>query len=229
MRFGLCSLLVILPIFLLSQGIYGSFLFTFSIPLLWQAGFRKEPVVSLGITQKSLGISLVLGMISGCLLGFLGGQGLKILGLTGISLDPMAQLQWTMGGIDIRFPLGNELGYRLLNRSDTLKGILVYLLFNIFLIGLGEEIFWRGFIQSKLRKYFSKNAAIGLSAFFFALIHFYLFFVIPVKLGVAFLVLIGLGGIIWGYLYEYSKNIWGVAISHGITAFLIWKFYFFAS
>jgi hypothetical protein len=40
--------------------------------------------------------------------------------------------------------------------------------------------------------------------------------------------LIAIGGIVWGYLFDVLKNIWVVAISHGITSAIIWKYFFFA-
>ncbi len=40
--------------------------------------------------------------------------------------------------------------------------------------------------------------------------------------------MISAGGIFWGWLIHRTRNVWGIALSHGITSATIWKFYFFA-
>ena len=219
---------IVLPIIFLLKGIYGSFIFTFSIPLLWQIGFLGKPIGSLGLRVNSVKSSIIPGVATGCLLGFLGGNLLKFLGITGHVFSNLHKLQFSVGSFNIVFPLQKELGYRLLTVSDTLVGTYVYLIFCVFVIGLGEELFWRGFIQKKLSNYLSMDVAIWFTAFLFALIHFYIFIILPFKLGISFLALIVVSGAAWGYLFKYFSNLWPAVISHGITAFIIWKYYFFS-
>jgi hypothetical protein len=33
-------------------------------------------------------------------------------------------------------------------------------------------------------------------------------------------------GVFWGYLFEYFDNLSSPALSHGILAFVIWRYYF---
>lgn len=216
-----------LPVILLFKGIYGSFLFTFSIPLIWQIGFRAKSFHSLGLSMKLILRSVMAGMLTGCFLGFLGGTLLKSFGLTGYSFADLNQLQFSWGGVKISFSLQKELGYYLLTHSNTFFGLGVYCMFLIFVIGLGEEMFWRGFIQEKISVFFPMHVAVWLTALLFTLTHFYIFTILSVRLGMYFLALIAIGGVVWGYLFKYYKNLWGVAVSHGITAFIIWKYYFF--
>jgi membrane protease YdiL (CAAX protease family) len=176
---------------------------------------------------NSIKSSIIIGLLSGCILGFLGGNLLKFLGITGYVYSNLHRLQFSIGALNIDFPLQKELGYRLLKVSTTPVGVYVYLLFSIFVIGLGEEIFWRGFIQKKISDYSSMDAAIWLTAVLFAAIHFYIFAVIPINAGICFLVLIAISGVCWGYLFKYFNNVWSAAISHGSAAFIIWKYYFF--
>ena len=218
----------ILPIIFLRKGIYGSFLFTFSIPLLWQIGFRGNSIASLGLKGNRIPASILAGLISGCIVGFLGGNILRLIGITGYSFKELHKLQWIFAGFKVTFPLAHELGYQLLNRSHTWIGLGVYLVFCILIIGLGEELFWRGFIQKKIARYLSTEVSIWLTAIAFALIHFYVFQIIPYKIGILFLVLVALAGALWGYLFEHFHNLWPAAISHGLVAFIIWKYYFFA-
>ena len=220
---------IIIPILLLSRGIYGSFIFTFSIPILWQIGLFGKSVESLGIRVGSIKSTLFAGVASGCLLGYLGGTLLKSLGITGYIYNNTDNLQFSIGVFNIFFPLQKEIGYRLLSISNSPVGVCAYLIFCIFVIGLGEEIFWRGFIQKKISGYLPANMSIWVTAFLFSMIHFYIFTILPIKTGISFLVLIAFAGGMWGYLFKYFGNIWSAAISHGITTFVIWKYYFFAS
>lgn len=225
----LCVLFVavLLPAILLIKGIYGSFLFTFSIPIIWQVSLLGRPIGSLGFKFNSIRPSIVVGVITGLSLGFIGGILLKALGATGYMFTSMHKLQFNVGQFSVAFSLQKELGYRLLTASNSTIGLCLYLMFSILIIGLGEELFWRGFIQSKLSDRLNANASIWLTAILFALIHCYIFTILPVKIGVGFLALIFMAGLVWGYLFKYFDNLWSAAISHGIVAFMIWKYYFF--
>lgn len=228
LRLCVLFIAIISPAILLIKGIYGSFVFTFSIPLIWQVSFLGELLASLGLKKTSIKFS-VIGLISGCILGLIGGNLIKILGVAGNVFGRTDKLQLSVGALNISFPLQNELGYRLLTASNSLAGLILYLIFCFFLVGLGEEIFWRGFIQNKISKYFSANLSILITAILFALIHFYIFAILPVKPGVFFLFLIAVSGAVWGYLFKYSNSIWPSVISHGVASFIIWKYYFFST
>jgi len=227
LRICLVLALIVIPFILINKGIFGSFLFTFSIPLIWQVGFLGKPIDSLGLRQDSRRSSLLAGLISGIVLGLLGGNILKLLGITGHIFTSGHTLRFSVGFFPVEFSLQNELGYRLLNMSNTPAWIFIYILFLVFVIGLGEELFWRGFVLQKITNCVSMHAAIWICAVLFAAIHFYLFIVLPVVTGLIFLALIALAGACWGYLFKFYRTIWLVAVSHGIAAFIIWKYYFF--
>lgn len=211
------------PILFLFKGIYGSFLFTFSIPLVWQFGLLGRSISSLGVRPDKIKVSIITGVITGCLLGFAGGIILKALGITGYIYSSLHKLQFS----NISFPLQKEVGYRLLAISGNPAGLCLYLIFSLCIIGFGEELFWRGFIQQKISGYVSKDISVWITAVLFSSIHFYMFAILPFKSGMIFLLLIGFAGIVWGYLLKYFGNIWSSAISHGVAAFIIWKYYFF--
>ena len=228
LRLSISLVAIVLPALLFLRGIYGSFLFTFPIPLLWQIGFLGRPFGSLGLRATALKSSVIAGIVSGRFLGFLGGNVLKFLGITGRLLSNAHIVRFDVGPLHAAFSLPNELGYRLLAISNTPVGLCLYLMFSIFIIGLGEELFWRGFLQQKAANYIALDAAIWLTAVLFALSHFYIFVILPLMPGVAFLISIALSGAAWGYLCKYFRNLWAAALSHGITAFIIWKYYFFS-
>jgi len=182
----------------------------------------------LGLQKRLLAQSIPTGIISGVLLGLLGGNILRLFALTGYSFVQTNTLRLSIGKFEIIFPLIKELGYHLLTRSNDLKGLLLYLIFSIFVIGLGEEIFWRGFVQRKISDRVTKSLSILITSALFALTHFYVLAILPINKGIILFVLIGAVGTIWGYLFEKTGNIWSVALSHGIVAFVIWRYFFFA-
>ncbi|MCM8801039.1 MAG: CPBP family intramembrane metalloprotease [Candidatus Omnitrophica bacterium] len=205
---------IFLPIFFLILGIYGSFLFTFSIPILWQIGIKKKSLSSLGINKKISLFSFSFGLMSGILFGLLGIAILRTLGIRGYLL--------TGREIILGFSLKKELGYSLLSRNR-----FIFFLYCSFLVGLGEELFWRGFIQQRIKNYFNKDFSIWLTSIIFSLVHFYLFFVIgSFFITSLMLIAIFLLGLFWGYVFERYKNIFLNAFSHGISAFIFWSYFF---
>jgi len=166
-------------------------------------------------------------VLTGFILAFAGGTLLKLFGITGYLFTETHKLQLSFGIFNVAFPLQKEAGYRLLTMSNVILGTSFFALFCVFAIGVGEEFFWRGFILKKMTGYFPVHVAVWATALLFSAVHFYIFTIIPVKAGISFLVLILFAGAIWGYLVRYFGNIWSCAVSHGIVAFIIWKYYFF--
>jgi len=210
---------IVVPFVLLYKGIYGSLLFSFSVPLLWQVGIRGKTISTLGLQRKYLWRSVITGMIAGIVLALICGKLLQVLGMTGFVLTDSQKY--------LGFTLNKELSYRLLTGSDSLQGTLLYLLFSVFVIGLGEELFWRGLIQQKIAHWFPRHTAIWSTAVIFGLTHCYVFIILPLQQGVITIAAVTVLGALWGYLFVRFNNIWGPAVCHGIIAFTIWKYYFF--
>jgi len=212
-HFLLLFLSVAVPLLLLSFGIYCSFLFTFPIPIFWQIGIRKESFSSLGIKRRFLLLSVIVGIVSGIVLGLVSVFILKFLEIKGY---PLSDKESIFG-----FSLKGELGYHLL-RSNK----FFFLLYCIFSVGFGEELFWRGFIQQKLKIYFREKISIIFTATLFSLIHFYFLLIAPFYIAIFLLVSVVFLGAFWGYSFERFNNLFLPAISHGILAFIVWRYYF---
>ncbi|MBD3246731.1 MAG: CPBP family intramembrane metalloprotease [Candidatus Omnitrophica bacterium] len=228
MRIVALILAVTIPIFCFSFGVIGSFLFTFTVPLFWEIGIRERTPASLGLTRIRLPRAIFSGLITGIVFGLLGGGILVLLGLTGHSIENATPYSCSFGSFTYVLPLEKELCYRILTMEDSLLSTLTYLTFSIFLIGLGEEIFWRGFLQKKIIRRIGRHRGVLATSLVFAAVHVYLFAIAPLWQAMVFIGIIGLAGALWGYLYLFQKTIWGVALSHGIAAFLVWKFFFFS-
>jgi membrane protease YdiL (CAAX protease family) len=84
-----------------------------------------------------------------------------------------------------------------------------------------EEYYWRWFAFGWLRRYASLSVAIGLSALGFTAHHVVLltvFFpdnfwtlVLPLSLGIM------LGGAAWAWIYELSRSLYAIWLSHGLV------------
>jgi membrane protease YdiL (CAAX protease family) len=100
---------------------------------------------------------------------------------------------------------------------EMLLGVksLVALAFNIFLVaivpGVGEELIFRGIVLKLLRQLTGRmHVAVWISAIIFSAIHFqFLGFLPRVVLG-----------LVMGYLFVYSRNIWLPIIAHFFNNFM---------
>lgn len=84
----------------------------------------------------------------------------------------------------------------------------------LFVIGPGEEIYWRGFIQNNLTKRFGENKGYIFATLLYAGVHIITF---NFMLVVAALIC----GIYWGWIYKKEKNLVPIIISHAIWDFTV--------
>ncbi|OLS41911.1 CPBP family intramembrane glutamic endopeptidase [Bacillus sp. MRMR6] len=77
----------------------------------------------------------------------------------------------------------------------------------ILIAAPGEELFWRGFVQKRLLRYFGVFGSILGGALLYSLVHIYS--------GAFFLVLAAfVSGLIWGTLYIWKKSMPLIIVSH---------------
>ena len=102
---------------------------------------------------------------------------------------------------------------RIYGTKEQANSILIGLLL-LFLIGPGEEIFWRGFVQNRLAKRIKPLKGYLLTTLLYTVVHIWSFN----------LLLIGASlicGLFWGYLFYRYKSIWPGLISHGLWGVII--------
>ena len=102
--------------------------------------------------------------------------------------------------------------------SNRSKGSLIWIgLLLLFVIGPGEEIYWRGFIQNTLSKKMGETKGYIISILLYAGVH--------IITGNVMLVIAALVcGIFWGWIYKKEKSLLPVIISHAVwdlTIFVI--------
>lgn len=91
----------------------------------------------------------------------------------------------------------------------------------ILLVGPGEELLYRGVIQSRLRETFPTAIAVITAGLVFAVIHYPAFTGAGLGPTLSSLSLILVSGIYFGALYEYSDNLVVPALVHGLGNALI--------
>ena len=98
------------------------------------------------------------------------------------------------------------------NRSQG--NIILIGLALLFIIGPGEEIYWRGFIQNTLSKRMGEKKGYIISVLLYVGVH--------IITGNVMLVIAALVcGIFWGWLYQKEKSLLPVIISHAIWDLII--------
>jgi CAAX protease family protein len=88
----------------------------------------------------------------------------------------------------------------------------------VFVIGPGEEVFWRGFIQRRWQQKLGRLSGWALASLFYAAVHF--------GSGNPMLILSALAcGLYWGALYSLFESVTLVAVSHAVWDMLIFIFF----
>lgn len=84
----------------------------------------------------------------------------------------------------------------------------------MFIIVPGEEIFWRGYIQQKLKKYFPGSGAVLASSALFAL-------AIGISGFIPGIFAAAIAGIVLGFLYEWKKSMPLLIVTHLVMIVLL--------
>ncbi len=222
----LLFILILLGLFAWT-GYYGGYVYTFTVPLFWVLFIRKKPAEILGLSKNNIVPSVFTGGITGILLSVLGGLILKWSGHEKVHLPTIPETSPLPALTASMFTKSAD-GYLLL-RSSSFWGCVLYFFYILLAVGLGEELFWRGFVQNYLM---SRKGppwfAVSATSVLFVLVHIFLISLMPVRTFSLFLALIGCASMLWGLMFYRFKNLWGCAISHGITAFVVWRCFFYS-
>lgn len=84
----------------------------------------------------------------------------------------------------------------------------------IFIIAVGEEMFWRGYVQQQLKRYTQTKYAVFITAILFSLS-------IAISGFTAGIIAAFVAGLIWGTLYEWKKSLPLVIVTHVVFILLL--------
>jgi uncharacterized protein len=114
----------------------------------------------------------------------------------------------------LNLPFANQIS-RLYSRFSP--NLFWHYLVLVLILAPGEEIFWRGFIQKRLSKYFDLKMSIGLAVILYASVHLYS--------GEFILVLAAIiAGLAWSILYAWKRSLPLVIVSHIVFDLLLFVF-----
>jgi membrane protease YdiL (CAAX protease family) len=114
----------------------------------------------------------------------------------------------------INLPFANQIS-RLYSRFSP--DLFWHYLVLVLILAPGEEIFWRGFIQKRLSKYFSIKMSIALSVILYASVHLYSGeFILALAAIIA--------GLAWSILYAWKRSLPLVIVSHIVFDLLLFVF-----
>lgn len=93
--------------------------------------------------------------------------------------------------------------------NNKAQGNIYLIGFALFLIGPGEELYWRGFIQNTLSKKLGPNKGYIISVLLYGGVHI-------ITGNIMLVIAAFVCGIYWGWLYKKEKSLLPVIISHAI-------------
>lgn len=164
------------------------FLFPLAMTILFAIAYSR-----LGMDHQRFGfVAALYGVLSGILLYLVFAIGKSLI-------------------IWLKLPLLQELAF--LYQTVSPSAWWHYVLLTVIIIP-GEEFFWRGYIQKRLRSRFTPIQSILLSALLYSAIHL---IGGNILLGIAALA----GGISWGFLMHHTNSMRTVILSHLIFDFFL--------
>ncbi|MDN4492328.1 CPBP family intramembrane glutamic endopeptidase [Ureibacillus aquaedulcis] len=155
--------------------------------------------------------------------------GIAIAVIYGRLKDELSTWQYLLFGIGYGTILYGivRLGHFLISNinAGTEKTILTFLenygpdniwhyLLLIFIIVIGEELFWRGFVQQHLKNWVSPGLAVIITSILFALS-------VAISGFWPGAIAAFLAGLAWGFLYEWKKSLPLIIVSHEIFILLL--------
>lgn len=84
----------------------------------------------------------------------------------------------------------------------------------IFIVVVGEEMFWRGYVQQQLKRWTSPILAVFVTAILFSLS-------LAISGFVAGALAAMVAGVIWGLLYEWKKSLPLIIVAHVVFVLLL--------
>ncbi len=84
----------------------------------------------------------------------------------------------------------------------------------IFIIVVGEEMFWRGFVQQQLKRFVKSSYAVIITAALFSIS-------VAISGFIPGVIAAFVAGLLWGALYEWKKSLPLIIVSHVVFVLLL--------
>ncbi|MFW9961196.1 MAG: CPBP family intramembrane glutamic endopeptidase [Candidatus Thorarchaeota archaeon] len=141
---------------------------------------------------------------------FLSGGNLKRSVILGLVLSPVALIPFfALGGLGLSASIGLIIGW--------IPWMLVFAFSNAFM----EELMIRGLFLKKYNSLFGQTQSLVLTSVIFAIFHQAILSYTDIIMFSAFLGITFVLGLVWGYIMQNSRNIWGAVIAHAVADILL--------
>lgn len=182
-------------------------------PIVAAYVFSKQPINYLNADKKS---KFIVYLLAGVIIIF----AIPFINYTG-ALNAKLTLPESFSGLETKIKAMEESAAKITEaflNVHSIGGLLVNLIIIALLPAIGEEFMFRGVLLKLFREWTkNKHAAILISAFLFSAVHFQFYGFLP-----RFLL-----GVLFGYLFVWSKNIWVPVTVHFINNGLAVVLYYF--
>jgi len=182
-------------------------------PIVAAYVFSKQPINYLNADKKS---KFTVYLLAGVIIIF----AIPFINYTG-ALNAKLSLPESFSGLEIKIKAMEESAAKMTEvflNVHSVGGLLVNLIIIALLPAIGEEFMFRGVLLKLFREWTkNKHAAVLISAFLFSAVHFQFYGFLP-----RFLL-----GVLFGYLFVWSKNIWVPVTVHFINNGLAVVLYYF--
>lgn len=182
-------------------------------PIVAAYVFSKQPINYLNADKKS---KFTVYLLAGVIIIF----AIPFINYTG-ALNAKLSLPESFSGLETKIKTMEESAAKMTEvflNVHNIGGLLVNLIIIALLPAIGEEFMFRGVLLKLFREWTkNKHAAVLISAFLFSAVHFQFYGFLP-----RFLL-----GVLFGYLFVWSKNIWVPVTVHFINNGLAVVLYYF--
>ena len=182
-------------------------------PIVAAYVFSKQPINYLNADKKS---KFIVYLLAGVIIIF----AIPFINYTG-ALNAKLSLPESFSGLETKIKAMEKSAAKMTEvflNVHSIGGLLVNLIIIALLPAIGEEFMFRGVLLKLFREWTkNKHAAVLISAFLFSAVHFQFYGFLP-----RFLL-----GVLFGYLFVWSKNIWVPVTVHFINNGLAVVLYYF--
>jgi membrane protease YdiL (CAAX protease family) len=141
---------------------------------------------------------------------FLTGGNFKKSVMLGLVLSPVALIPFfALGGLGLSASMGMIIGW--------IPWMLVFAFSNAFM----EEMMIRGLFLNKYNSLFGQTQSLVLTSVIFAIFHQAILSYTDIIMFSAFLGITFVLGLVWGYIMQKTRNIWGAVIAHAVADILL--------
>lgn len=176
----------------------------FGIPMIYDLIFKRRSPAVWGIRSSNIGKSILYGIA-------------LAIGMFPVTYSIFKLL---FNFTTEQFVQAGTLAHYFYSEFRYPINLLYYSLWTLFVVALGEELFFRGFIHNKLEQKFSFVCAALMSSIIFTASHIFSVLLFPLEMTFFYLILCFVTSFLLAYVLHSTRNLSGCWISHSVSNIL---------